>query len=149
MHLPHYDISENADDYSEFKFISKGPNGSIIKVLTFQKLPVENLYNLSLLDILEDGQLSDTNFSNNNDLRKILATITQTLLDYTSEFPERTIFFQGSDDAGRRTSLYHKAITKYYSTLKKDFTIIGITDNDTEEEFNPLKEYIAFLVKRK
>jgi hypothetical protein len=106
MHLPSYKILENADDYSEFKFISKGPKGNIVKVIAFQKLPVANLYNLSLFDIMSDGQLSDTNFSNNNDLRKILATTIQILMDYTEIFPERSIFFQGSDDKGRRTSLY-------------------------------------------
>jgi len=149
MHLPAYKILESADDYSEFKFVSKGPNGNIVKVIVFQKLPLENLYNLSLLDIMDDGQLSDTNLSNNNDLRKILATTVQVLVDYTEIFPERTIFFQGSDDTGRRTSLYQKAISKYFTTLKKDFDITGITDNDIEEEFEPTKRYIAFLVKRK
>ncbi len=96
---------------------------------------------------MKDGKLSDTNFSNNSDLRQILATTIQTLMDYPEIFPERTIFFQGIDDKGRRISLYQKAITKYYSILAIDFYIIGITGNSIEEEFEPLNEYVAFWLK--
>ena len=148
MSLPSYTILEKADDYSEYKFISTGPSGDVVKVIAFQKLPVENLYNLSLLDIMNDGRLSDTNLSNNSDLRKILATTIKTLIDYTEIFPERIIFFQGSDD-GRRITLYQKAIAKYYYVLERTFAITGITDAGIEEEFNLQKQYIAFLVKRK
>jgi hypothetical protein len=42
---------------------------------------------------MADGTLSDTHFSNNNDLRKIMATIVEIVIDYTGKFPERTIFF--------------------------------------------------------
>ncbi len=149
MNLPSYEILEKADDYSEFKFISTGPNGSIIKFLVFKKLFVETLYNLSLLDVMPDGTYSDTHFSNNNDLRKILATILTAVIDCTAKFPDRQIFFQGSDEEGKRISLYHKAISKHLFVLEKEFYIYGITDDGTEENFNPSKSYTAVLVKRK
>ena len=149
MHLPSYDILEKADDYSEYKFISNGPNGNIIKLLLFRKLFIETLYNLSLLDVMPDGTLSDTHFSNNNDLRKILATIVKVIMDYTTRFPERQIFFQGSDEHGKRNSLYHKAISKHLFVLERDFYIYGIRDDGYEEVFVSSKEYDAVLVKRK
>jgi len=149
MHLPSYDILERADDYSEYKFLSSGPNGDIVKLLLFRKLFIDSLYNLSLLDVMPDGTLSDTHLSNNNDLRKILATIVKVIIDYTSEFPERHVFFQGSDEQGKRNSLYHKAISKHLFVLEKEFYIYGIRDDGYEEVFLPTKEYDAVLVKRK
>ena len=107
MHLPSYEIIERTGDYSEYKFISSGPNGNIVKILIFKRIFVDTLYNLALLDVMDDGTLSDTHLSNNNDLRKILATIVEVIIDYTDEFPERNIYFQGSDDEGRRISLYY------------------------------------------
>jgi hypothetical protein len=73
---------------------------------------------------MNDGTLSDINFSNNNDLRKILATIIEVIFDYTNKFPERKIFFQGSDD-GRGISLYHNAISKHFFILEKEFYILA------------------------
>ena len=69
---------------------------------TQEKIFVDSFYNIALLDVMNDGTLSDTHFSNNNDLRKIMATIVEIIIDYTKKYPERTIFFQGSDDEGRR-----------------------------------------------
>ncbi len=149
MHLPSYEILERADDYSEYKFVSRGPNGAILKLLVFKKLFIDTVYNLSLLDVMADGSLSDTHFSNNNDLRKILATIVDVVIDYTAKFPDRQIFFQGSDEEGKRISLYHKAISRHLFVLEKEFHIYGLTDEGAEEVFNPAKEYIAVLVKRK
>lgn len=94
MHLPSYEIIEKASDYSEYKFISSGPNGDIVKILSFKQIFVDSLYNLALSDQLPDGTLSDTHFSNNDDIRKIMATIVEAVIDYTNNFPERMIFFR-------------------------------------------------------
>ena len=155
MHLPTYKIIERSDDLSEFRFISEGPNGMIHKVILFDLLeddnmPVRsNLYNIALLDVLPDGSLSDNSLSNNNDMAKILATTVQILIGYTSVFPERTVFIQGSDDAGQRISLYHRAIKNNLFIFEKDFHIEGVIDNERTEKFQPDRKYLAFLVKRK
>lgn len=151
MHLPSYKVIENADDYSEFKFISKGPKGDVVKLVIFKKYPLLNLYNLSLVDVISDTPkiISDSTFSNNNDLRMILATVVQILIEYTSIFPDRAIFFQGSDEEGRRRMLYHRAISEYYSMLEQYFYIEGITSEYAIEPFNSTGSYEAFLVKRK
>lgn len=149
MHLPSYRIIENAKDYSLFKFISNGPNGSITKFIIFSELDSEeNIYNLALVDVLQH-EISDTHLSNNGDLRKVLATVAQILIEYTSKFPERTIFFQGSDNQGKRSSVYHRAISQYYSILEKEFYIHGVISEKVAEKFNPMKKYNGFLVKRK
>jgi hypothetical protein len=151
MHLPSYAVVERADDYSEFKFISNGPNGDIVKLVIFEKYPLVDFYNLALVDVVISNPrvISDSTLSNNNDLRKILATVVKILTEYTTLFPDRTIFFQGSDDAGRRTTLYKRAIAAYYNELEKEFDIEGITNLNVRESFNPKGKYEAFLVRRK
>jgi len=148
MYLPPYSILEKADDYSEYRFVSTGPNGDIVKVILFQSLPIENLYNLSLLDVLPNGKLSDISVSNNNDMPKILATAIRVIVDYTAIFPERMILFQGSD-TGRRNALYKRVIEKHFNALKADFNIIGITSDHIEESFDTMNDYVAFLIVRK
>ena len=80
---------------------------------------------------------------------KIIATVAQVLMNYTQMFPERTIYFQGSDEAGKRISVYNAAIGKYYYILEKEFYIEGIINDITKEKYNPMKQYKGFLVKRK
>jgi len=150
MHLPSYPVLEIADNYSEYKFISTGPKGNIPKVVAFELMFADNnIYNIALLDIMTDGIASDTNISNNGDLREILATVTRILMDYTATFPERRIFFRGSDDEGKRIAVYQRAIREYYSILQEIFFIEGFIDENVKEPFNPLNQYLAFLVKRK
>jgi hypothetical protein len=97
----------------------------------------------------EGGNISDTSLSNNGDIRKILATVAQAIINYTLIFPNRTIYFQGSDEAGKRTSVYNAAIRKYFYSLEKEFYIEGYTSEKVKEKFNPMKAYKGFLVKRK
>jgi len=149
MHLPSYHVLETADDYSEYKFVSIGPKGEIPKAVVFELMFAdENIYNVALLDVLPQGA-SDTNVSNNGDMRVILATATQILINYTGAFPERKIFFKGSDEEGKRMAVYHRAIREYYSVLQDTFIIEGFVDENVKELFNPLNSYYAFLVKRK
>ena len=150
MHLPSYNVLDIARDYSEYKFVSIGPKGNIPKLVVFKLLfPEDNVYNVALVDILVGGITSDTNVSNNGDMREILATVTQILIDYTAVFPERKIYFTGSDEEGKRMAVYHRAIREYYSVLKDLFFIEGFINEKVKEPFNPLNSYLAFLVKRK
>jgi len=150
MHLPSYQILETADDSSQYKFVSIGPKGEIPKAVVFRLLyPEENIYNVALVDFLKDGTESDTNVSNNGDMREILATVTQVLTAYSEVFPDRKIFFTGSDEEGKRMAVYHRAIREYYSVLQKIFLIEGYINENVKEPFNPANNYQAFLVKRK
>ena len=150
MHLPSYAIMEISDDHSTYKFVSEGPKGEIVKVIVFSEFfPGGNIYNMALADVLNDDRISDTNISNNSDIRKIFATVARVVMEYTSIYTERTIFFQGSDEEGQRTSVYHRAISQYHHFLENDFDIEGITTDEVKETFNPKGRYEVFLVKRK
>jgi hypothetical protein len=150
MHLPSYTISEIAEDHSTYKFFSEGPNGRISKIIIFSEFYAGgNIYNVALGDVMRNDRISDTNVSNNGDIRKIFATVAQVLMDYTSIYPERTIFFQGSDVEGRRISVYHRAISQYYHLLQKELIVEGITNHEVKELFNPNGQYAFFLIRRK
>jgi hypothetical protein len=150
MHLQSYFILDRTDDYSVHRFLSLGPNGSIAKLIIFSEYNLaENIYNLALVDVINENELSDTHFSNNNDIYKILATVAQTIIDYTNIHPERKIFFEGSDDENKRNSTYQSAISRYYHILNKDFDIEGFLSDGVKEMFQPNNLYKGFLVKRK
>ena len=150
MNLTSYQVLSKSDDSTEYKFVSIGPKGEITKLIIFEELDLEtNLYNLSLVDLFDDGMMSDSNNSNNGDLRKILVTVAKVLMDYTLIFPERTIYFEGSDDQGKRNAVYNRAISSYLSIFENDLIIKGVTIENVIEMYNPSKRYIAFLVKRK
>ena len=53
-------------------FISKRPKGNIPKLVLFELLlPDENVYNVALVDVLEENKISGDNVSNNDDIRKV------------------------------------------------------------------------------
>jgi hypothetical protein len=148
--LASYPILEISNDHSTYKFMSNGPNGSIYKIIVFPNFfPDSNIYNMALGDVLADNKVSDTNISNNGDIRKIFATVAKILTEYITIFPDRTIFFQGSDDIGKRSSVYHRAISQYYHLMENEFIFEGVTQNDVKEPFNPESKYQFFLVRRK
>lgn len=150
MHLHSYVILDRTDDFSVHRFLSFGPNGSIAKLIIFSEYIVsDNIYNLALVDVINETELSDTHFSNNNDIYKILATVAQTVIEYTKIYPERKIFFEGSDDENKRNSAYQSAISRYYHILSKEFNIEGFLSDGIKEQFNPNNRYKGFLVKRK
>ena len=151
MHLQSYVILDRTDDYSVHRFLSFGPNGSIAKLIIFSEhISSYNIYNLALVDVINETELSDTHFSNNNDIYKILATVAQTVIEYTKLYPERKIFFEGSDDENKRyNSAYQSAISRYYHILSKEFDIEGFLNDGVKEMFNPNNRYKGFLVKRK
>lgn len=136
MHLDSYKILEASSDLSVYKFTSVGPKGNITKYIIFSEIDSKDkVYNLALVDAIGNDIVSDTRVSNNGDMRKVLATVAQIVGRYTSVFPERTIFFQGSDREGKRLSLYHRAIHLYYPVLEKDFIIKEVLIHRKIEKF--------------
>lgn len=150
MHLPTYPILEIAPDHSTYRFISEGTNGCIIKVVIFTEFyPGGNIYNMALVDINANNSVSDESISNNGDIRKIFATVARVILEFLSLYPQRTIFFQGSDNEGRRTNVYHRAISQYYQLLTDELNIAGLTLDDVKEPFDPKGKYEIFLVTKR
>jgi hypothetical protein len=104
MNLPHYEYLTT--DYREYEFYSKGPKGSIKKLVTFVKIqeaPV--IYNLAFGDADPvTGLMNDSVISNNEDRDVVLATVANTVNDFCNHYGDHFIYAKGSTPV--RTRLY-------------------------------------------
>ena len=119
--------------------------------MVFTHTGVRNIVNMGFGDLLPDGTIDDKANSNNGDLVRVLATIVQILIDFTSKFPDTEVFFSGSTQ--ERTKLYTRILRTYYSTFNKHFIInVLIEDGEgyAELPFEPKADlkFLGFFVKR-
>jgi hypothetical protein len=133
----------------EYEFISEGPKGSIIKVVRYrliEELP-NKIYNLSFGD-WEDEEMgiNDMVKSNNQDSKKVLATVAGTAAIFLSDHPTALIYVQGSTPA--RTRLYQMGIAAILDEIEGYYTINGYV-NDQWLSFEKGINYEAFLVNSK
>lgn len=130
-----------------FEFLSEGKRGRIIKVVQFQPMNIENLYNLAFGDKnMETGEIDDQAITDNGDSEKVLATVVAALYVFVDRYPETWVYATGSTIA--RTRLYRMGINKYYDIAADDFEIMGVYKNEWEW-YERGKDYQAFAVHRK
>ncbi|WP_428667604.1 DUF6934 family protein [Runella sp.] len=130
-----------------FEFDSVSESKLIHKVIAYELIDdVENIFNLSLVDKDENGQLSDLMVSNNQDMEKVLSTVVQTLGIFFTEFEGAKVFFKGSTSS--RTRLYRMVIAKFHEDFKREYSIFGFMHSQPQV-FEPGKEYEAFLIAKK
>ena len=146
MTLPQYEYFTEGEA-KLFKFISEGPKGKIKKLIVYSQMLEDAIYNLAFGDYDEEtSTIDDRVTTNNNDTKKILATVASTLYVFTDKYPDCWVYVTGSNTA--RTRLYRMGITANYKEIVKDFELFGLRD-ESWQEFEKGKEYEAFLVKRK
>jgi len=141
-----YDV-RTSPDVEAFEFDSIGPRGTVRKVVRYTEINIKNFYNLGFGD--KDpltGFISDLSVTNNNDSKKVLATVAATLYAFTDSHPRATIIATGSTEA--RTRLYRIGISNNLTAIEQDFIILGLTETDWEA-FRKNVTYGAFLVRRK
>lgn len=136
--------------FERFVFSSMG-KANIIKLVEFSTTSTPEVYNLSFGDLLPDGNVDDKVNSNNGDIRMVLVTIVQIIIDFTAQHPGAKIFFTGSTQ--ERTNLYARILKMYYPEFSKEFSItalIRVGRINKEVDFNPNLDlrYLAFFVKR-
>lgn len=130
-----------------FEFVSEGPKGKINKMIRYEEIEVNNLFNLSFGDKSElTGDIDDMAISNNNDTVKILNTVVSTVYTITDMHPDAWIHAAGSTPS--RTRLYRMGLTKYLDQAEKDFILYGQKDGEWEI-FVKDRNYEGFLVHRK
>jgi hypothetical protein len=147
MNLERYTYFTNSD-FKDYEFYSDGPKGKIKKVVTFTKVqdgPV--IYNLAFGDENpETGFVSDSVITNNEDRDIVLATVANTINEFSDHYGNHFIYAKGSTPA--RTRLYQMGISKLWEEISTDFDLYGLKD-DAFHEFQRNVNYEAFLVKRK
>jgi hypothetical protein len=141
-----YDGIRVSDDFTAFDFTSQGKKGAIRKRIFFEAIEADNVYNLTLGDVDENGELDDLAISNNGDRNKILATVVEAFGNYTTKYPDRWIFFKGSTKG--RTRLYRMVVGLHLEDLSTCFEINAIV-NEEIVPFTKNMEISGFLIKRK
>ena len=145
MHLPRYNYKTN-NSFLDYQFTSEGPRGSIEKVVRVSEISA-NVYNLAFGDLEEEtGEISDAAVTNNNDSRKVLATVAAIVHDFTLRYPGAWIIAKGRTHS--RTRLYRMGITNNWQEITNEFEVYGLVNEDWEL-FEAGTDYEAFLVRRK
>ncbi len=146
MKLATYPFIKRPESYY-YEFFSKGPNGSIKKVVEYyrlQELKAE-VFNLAFGDWDEDNhRINDLSISNNADRDKVLATVAATVADFMNDHPDAIIIATGSTLS--RIRLYQMGIAKVWSEVNQHFEIQGYI-NDSWQPFQKGVNYSAFLLK--
>ena len=132
--------------HETYEFLSSGPKGTIKKIVQFVVME-HNIYNLQFGDWNEEGKtVRDDVRSNNDDRKKVLATVAFTVFDFMKYHPEAIIYAEGSTPG--RTRLYQMGISDNLTEIKQIFDVQGYI-NDDWEVFRKGKNYLAFSLKAK
>jgi hypothetical protein len=134
-------------DYVLF-FDSLGKNGIVTKVISFQYIDY-NFYNLGFGDYnLETQTIDDKAKSDNGDMKKVLATVWQSLEDFFAIQPNAIVFITGSDDV--RNRFYYRLILNYAENFANIYKFEGVT-NFEPLEFEIVRQegkYQGFLISK-
>lgn len=150
MNYERYENIIASPDKLEFQFVSEGPKGKVTKVIQFTQTLNKNIYNLAFGNLKSDYTVDDETTNDNGDRNKILATVAGAVYEFSSQYPDKFIFFCGTTP--QRTRLYRMALTINMEALKNDFQIYGVLRGiDTFERvvFHKGVDYFGFMVKRK
>lgn len=131
---------------------------SVCKCILFEE-PVGGITNMALVDVLENGDFSDTNRSGHRQADMIFATVAETLLTFLIDNPDETVSFRGSDPEGLegvagklslRQKLYNRHLSKKenYDVAINYFTIYGVYGENIDS-YKPNSSAQAFLIQLK
>lgn len=142
---PHDFSAQPIDIRYDFKSVSDAKTISKIVRFTESRLPA--VFNVALLDLMDDGTESDMNVTNNDDMRTVLATVMRITDNFLAKFPQKIVAFTGSDD--RRIRLYRIVISRELIAIKKRFKVIGELLGGEVEDFQPNQNYLHFYIALK
>jgi hypothetical protein len=143
MNLDRYKLITNQQQ-GQYEFLSEGLKGSIRKVIQFRPMK-ENIYNLAFGDWDESNQrINDKARSNNNDYKKILATVADSVIHFIQSKPHSIVFAQGETPA--KTRLYQMAINREWAAISRLYKIKGFYMGNWEL-FSPVRNYDAFTLE--
>jgi len=147
MNLDRYEYAREWA-YKEYSFYSEGPNGRILKVVSFVLMssrPVR-IYNLALGDWNNEyGEPDYWSVTNNGDTEKVFATVAAIILDFTSTAGSVLIQLEGNSPARKR--LYQMTINRYRNEIAKIFQVLGRV-NYQLEAFQKNTAYDLILIAR-
>lgn len=132
-----------------YEFYSEGPKGSVKKVVRYRLIEdfPNRVYNLGFGDWDDEKEdVNDKVKTNNADRQKVLATVAETVVDFTERNPSAYVFAQGS--TASRTRLYQMGIAAFWHEIGPLFEVIAYFEGEWRS-FEKGRNYEAFLIKRK
>ena len=144
-------MNENAYPFTlsrtefRYEFISVSAKKEVRKIVLLSQTEDSDIYNLALLDLFENGELSDTTETNNDDLKTVIATVFQIINDFLLKVPDCFVGFRRSDE--RRQRLYRIIIARQLPLITKEFTVYGGTGK-TIQIFEPNNYYNFYLIRK-
>jgi hypothetical protein len=137
--------------FDAFVFQSEGKS-SLKKLVRFELLDSrEHIYNLVLCTILADGTEDCESAVKNGDIYSVLDTVAHISLVFTDHYPDRKIFFRGSDPV--RTRKYQIRMSNNSTAVARYFDIEGLIIEENvlmlREAFRRGKNYSGFIFTRK
>ena len=133
----------SSEDHTAFEFLSEGPNGTIKKIIHYQKI-TSTVFNLAFGDWDEENlTLWDLARSNNADRDKVLATVAFTIFEFMDNHPEAIVIAQGATPS--RTRLYQMGIKANWKEISLLFRVKGLIEG-VWSDFEMTKNYEAFLI---
>lgn len=111
-----------------YEFLSVSPIKEVQKVVLLTQTQYSSIYNLALLDTLENGTLSDMSVTDNNDLKTVLATVIKIINSFLNENLNSFVIFKGSD--AKRHRLYRIIISRELVEIEKFFKVLAIKNNE-------------------
>lgn len=134
----------------QYTFISIGKR-RIAKRVIFTPTGIRNVVNLGFGDLMPDGSIDDMVNSNNGDIVRVLATVVEILMDFTSRYPYVEILFAGSTP--ERTRLYTRILKTYYDNFSRQFKIQGLIMEGEHYALLPFElemdlKFVGFIIRR-
>lgn len=143
MDEPYYPYERPTTEI-KYDFWSVSNEKHVRKQVIFSALDTPNIYNLALVDILENGSMSDITETRNKDMRTVLATVIRIIDSFLNQYPAAIVHFRGSDE--RRQRLYRLIISRELTEIQKKFVVLGGFNDIQPEPFQANQQYDYFLI---
>lgn len=101
---------------------------------------------LLVIGIRKKRKIDDLAVSNNQDRDKIFATVAETVLEFTENFPDLLIYAEGS--TASRTRLYQISISNNLNKINDLLNVYGFTEESVIVPFRKNINYKSFAVSR-
>lgn len=131
-----YETQGINDELTQFEFISIGKKGEFPILIKFSPIdPTRTIWNLGFGVAVLDNQgfvirIDDTIVIDNGDVNKIFATVAQKALDFLNIFPDRYVYFNGSDAI--RTRKYRQILSHHFEEINPDYRVFSVRiENNT------------------
>ncbi len=129
-----------------YEFVSISESKEVKKIVVLTETKNEDIYNLALLDVVDDETVSDISETKNKDMNTVMATVISIIGDFLNEHPQKLVLFRGSDD--RRQRLYRIIISRELEVIKRSYNIFGQLPNKVEV-FEIGKTYTAYIIGKR